>query len=426
VVLKIYPAQSFAISAEKNIKFLVEHQCPQCGAPITLFETDKLVLCEFCRVKSYLKANGFFMYCLPSFAPPDKKLVYFPYWRFKGMLFACADRKINHRFIDLTHQAISSLYFPISTGLRTQSLKLKYITPETQGLFLKPVISLNNVLKIFKNRFVHTLSKPIWHRAHIGETISLIYSPFYVEKKVYDAVINQPVSANLPDNFDLSGFNSQTTKGTIKFLPTLCPDCGWDLEGERDSLVLSCKNCKTSWQASKDSFKKINTAHLKSKGENILYLPFWRISSKIDGIKLNSYANLVKIANLAKAPQKEWEKKPFWFWCPAFKIRPKSFLRLARSASVSLLPEKLISGMPVGSFNPTNLEVQEAIESLKLILADFGAPRQPLWEKLSKIDIIAKKYLLVYLPFKEGHHDFVQPLLNVAINKNQLALAKNL
>lgn len=82
--------------------------------------------------------------------------------------------------------------------------------------------------------------------------------------------------------------------------------------------------------------------------------------------------------------------------------------------------------MPAGSFNPVNLPVQEAIESLKLILADFGVPRQPLWEKLSKIDIIAKKYLLVYLPFKEDYHDFVEPLLNVAINKNQLALAKNL
>ncbi len=426
MALKIYPVQFFAINAEKNIKFLVEHQCPQCGAPITLFETDRLILCEFCRVKSYLRASGFFMYCLPSFAPPDKKLVYFPYWRFKGMLFACAGRKIHHRFIDLTHQAIGSLFFPISTGLRAQALKLKYITDETMGVFLKPVISLNNVMKIFEKRFDHTLSKPIWHQAHIGEIISLIYSPFYVEEKVYDAILNQPVSASLPDNFDLSRFDSQTTKGTIKFLPTLCPDCGWDLEGERDSLVLSCKNCETTWQASKNSFKKINIAHLDDKAENILYLPFWRISAEVDGLELNSYADLVRITNLARAPQKEWARKRFWFWCPAFKIRPKSFLRLARSASVSLLPEKLISGMPASSFNPVNLPVQEAIESLKLILADFGTPRQLLWEKLSKIDIIAKKYLLVYLPFKEDHHDFVQPQLNVAINKNQLALAQNL
>jgi len=79
-----------ATSAVKSSNFLIDYQCPQCGAPAVLDETDRLFLCEYCRVKSYLITKDYFRYTLPSKAPENKKLLYFPYWRFKGMLFSCA------------------------------------------------------------------------------------------------------------------------------------------------------------------------------------------------------------------------------------------------------------------------------------------------------------------------------------------------
>ncbi|MCK7515939.1 MAG: hypothetical protein MZV70_76205 [Desulfobacterales bacterium] len=64
--------------------FQIEHQCPQCGAPANLEETDRLFACPFCRVKSFLLTRDYFRYVLPAKNPAGKELVYFPYWRFKG------------------------------------------------------------------------------------------------------------------------------------------------------------------------------------------------------------------------------------------------------------------------------------------------------------------------------------------------------
>src|SRR3989339_2060059 len=33
----------------------------------------------------------------------------------------------------------------------------------------------------------------------------------------------------------------------FRFVPTLCPHCGWDMEGQKDSLVLICRNCDSAW-----------------------------------------------------------------------------------------------------------------------------------------------------------------------------------
>ena len=96
-----------ATSAVKSSNFLIDYQCPQCGAPAVLDETDRLFFCEYCRVKSYLITKDYFRYTLPSKAPENKKLLYFPYWRFKGMLFSCVSNGVRQKFIDVSHQAVN-------------------------------------------------------------------------------------------------------------------------------------------------------------------------------------------------------------------------------------------------------------------------------------------------------------------------------
>jgi hypothetical protein len=59
-------------------------------------------------------------------------------------------------------------------------------------------------------------------------------------------------------------------------------------------------------------------------------------------------------------------------------------------------------------------------------LADFMKPRRTLVERLHDIRIDPKSVTLVFMPFKEGHHEFIQPDLQLTINKNVLALSKNL
>ena len=61
----------------KSSSLLIEFQCPLCGAPATLEETDHLFSCEFCRVNSYLMSRVY-RYVLPDKASENRELIYFP------------------------------------------------------------------------------------------------------------------------------------------------------------------------------------------------------------------------------------------------------------------------------------------------------------------------------------------------------------
>ncbi len=414
------------ILLEAAINFLIEYQCPQCGAPATIEETDRLFACQFCRVNSYLMPGRFFHYLLPH--PPDtrKNILYFPYWRFKGMLFFCGPSGIHNRFVDVSHQAIDSPIFPVSVGIRSQTLKLRFATAEMEGRFLSPQQPFDKFLNTFQERFGKSVPKPILHQSNIGETLSLIYSPFYLKDRLYDAILDRAISANLPENFEFDKISEDRPHWHIHFISTLCPNCGWDLEGERDALVLICKNCNSAWYPVGKKLKQLKFYRFESHAERKIFLPFWRIKADISGINLDSYADLVAVANLPRAVQSGWSDVSFRFWIPAFKIRPKIFLQLATHTTLSQPYHQLIPEMPDDGIYPINLPIEEAIESLKLTLANFIKPRKVLIERLDGIRIKAKRFSLVFLPFDEGHHEYIQTDFQLAINKNVIKLSKNL
>jgi len=391
-----------------------------------LEETDRLVACQYCRVDSYLMPDDYFRYFLPHTSDNDQDLVYFPYWRFKGMLFFCGPSGITNRFVDVSHQAIVTPYFPISVGVRSQAMKLRFVSSDMEGRFLKPRQSFEEIAANFENRFGKALPKPILHQAHIGESLSLIYSPFYLKDKLYDAILDKPVSAKIDEDFNIDDFDGGSPQWHIRFVSTLCPNCGWDLEGQRDALVLLCKNCNSTWYPVGKKLKQLKFARIQGDDDNTIYLPFWRIRADISSIDLKSYADLIRIANLPKAVQSGWDDVPFRFWIPAFKVRPQLFLRLASHITVSQPREELIPELPGNRIHPSTLPVKEAIESLAITLAEFMKPRKTLMEKFHHIDIDAKSFTLVFVPFKEEHHEFIQHDYQIAINKNVMALSKNL
>jgi len=371
-------------------------------------------------------ATDFFRYVLPHSAFQNKELVFFPYWRFKGMLFFCGPTGIKSRFIDVSHQAIASPYIPISVGLRSQAMRLRFVTPEARGRFLQPTQPVQKMLQTFEQRFARSLPKPIAFQSHIGETLSLIYSPFYVADKIYDAILEKPVSSPLPDEFNIDEFSGGALDWRIHFVSTLCPNCGWDLEGERDALVLTCKNCNSAWYPVRRKLKQLKFARMPANGEDSVYLPFWRIKANISGMNLQTYADLVRIANLPRVIQDDWNDIPFYFWIPAFKVRPQVFLRLASHITVSQPRGNLASELPQIRRHPSNLPVEEAIECLQITLASFMKSRKSLIEKLTDVRIDAKSAVLVYVPFQDEHHELVQTDFQLALNKNVLALSRNL
>jgi hypothetical protein len=363
---------------------------------------------------------------LPSNAPEDKALMFVPYWRLKGMLFSCSPTEINHRIVDVSHRAIDSSLFPMSVGLRSQALKLRFATPDTGGRFLQPTLPVADVTELVDRRFSASFPGPVIHQTYIGETLSMIYAPYYVDKKMFDAVLNEPLSSQLPDDFDESDFKGGRPGGSIRFLPTLCPHCGWDLKGQRDALVLDCENCASAWKATRKGFARLNASHLPGNADDLVYMPFWRIKADIEGLRLNSYADLVRSANLPKAVQPGMAAIQFHFWALAFKVRPQNFLKLSRTITLSQPVEKLSPGPPRGRKHPVTLSLKEGVESLKMTLAGFLKPKSKMAAILPDIKITPRSFILVYLPFHEKQHELVQPRLTMTINKNLLAHARNL
>lgn len=407
----------------------IEHPCPQCGAPLDLEESDHLVSCGYCRVTSYLIQNPFFRYMLPHRAPVASQLIYVPYWRLKGVLFAATPNGVQHRFLDLSFQGIRSDTFPVSLGLRSQALKLNFALPQTPGNFLKATFPLEQAMRIFMPRFTQDFAPPIYAQALLGETLSLIYAPFYLTDRLYDALSNKKVSERLPNDAALEMFSQDDRAWRLLFVPTLCPRCGWNLSGARASLVLLCRNCQTIWFARGETLTNKKFVTLKMPGS--IFLPFWRIKTAVEGINLKSRADLIRLANLARVAQPRDHDTDFFFWSPAFKIAPKVFLRLSQTINLAQPePEQPAieqpDQLPAGPVHPVTLHVSEAVAKLKISLALFATPSHHYLPYLSGITIQPLNATLVFIPFQEGHHELMQEKLGMVINKNQLRLSANL
>jgi hypothetical protein len=406
-------------------RILIDHQCPQCGAPATLEETDRLFTCSYCRVKSFLTNKDFFRYLIPH-PEMERQVTYLPYWRIKGMLFSSLDSGIQHKIVDVSSQAFPSPYFPASLGLRSQTMRLRFLSPGAAGRFLKTTVPMKRMKATVQQWMSTTLESTIHEQALIGETTSIIFSPFYIESKVHDAVLNRPVSDPLPEAFEVESAIDANAAQPIRFIPALCPKCGWDLDGERDSLVLHCGNCRTLYQAGGDQFRSIRVAHLPAAETQSVFLPFYRITTENAGIRLDSFADLVRTANLPKVIQNGWEERPFLFWSPAFKIRPEDFLRFARNLTLSQPQTALLPGLPKGPLHPVTLSLSEASEGLKINLASFVKPAGVMLPRLKEITVKPQKALLVYIPFQEERTDLANEKFQLRLNRNLLRFAKNL
>ncbi len=389
-------------------------------------ETDRLFACEYCRVKSYLWTKDFFRYTFTHENIKGKPLIFLPYWRFKGGLFSCVHDGIRHRIVDISHKAVRAGAFPQSLGLRSQTLRMCFLTPEMEGRFLKPTVSRKELRDLAEKRFSALLPGPVFGQSVIGETMSQVYAPFYVEDRVYDAILNRPVSSSGLKGSDPGNLSFAEPDWRIRFLPALCPECGWDLEGDRDSLCLICRNCQSVWTAGKGGFSKTAFGCIPKDGEEKDYLPFYRINAEVSGIQLDSYADMVRIGNLPKVVQPYWEERKFRFWVPAFKVRPKDLLRLSLNLTLHQPSKSLTRSLPPGKAYPVTLPVNEASRFLKIILAGFMKPRKRLFPELDKINIKTARYVLSYIPFAERGNELAQPDYRLRINKKVLFYARHL
>ncbi|RUM34797.1 MAG: hypothetical protein DSY58_07710 [Desulfobulbus sp.] len=411
----------------------VEQPCPQCGGKITLDATHRLLTCPYCGVKSFLQSKGPFRYTLPvggSSIGSNESLLYAPFIRFKGNVFLVSDTGISYRVVDTTQEGFPMPGLPPSLGLRPQAMNLLRLNNGNRGRFLRlsrklPVI-LEKAARI--NALTEKGGKQVYHRAYIGEDISYIYLPMLREN---DCLVDAVTDTSLVDckqtrAFPLKGskFNS---RWQVNFLATLCPRCGWNLDGEGDCLVLSCRNCDTTWYLGKKGLERIPCKIIPGDSDTRLYLAFWKISAHIPSMKIWSFADFMERTNQPVLTGKLWRERVMSFWIPAFKLRPKIFLQSARQATVNqwLLPESQeLHTLP--NLYPVTLPFNEARQALKLVLAAAAVSRKSVFPKLPGADAENITTQLVYLPFVDRKYDWMQPRTGIVIAKSILQLGRHL
>jgi len=414
-------------------EFIVEFECPQCGAPASLEETSRLFICKYCNVKSYLVPKDVFHYVFADKAPENKEIIYFPFWRLKGILFICStDFTVYSEPFETVYQAVRSEFFPNGIGFKTQVMKMRFAGPEFKGRIFMPEIPFEDIAEQIKYDYVkahmreHLSDFAFYDLEFIG-TKEIIYAPYYVhDKTLYDGISNEPADklmkgsivakeapmADLPPDALLSQ--------TVKFIPILCPHCGWDMECARDSFLLACANCDSFYEPRQGEIKKIGVGFMPGDVNTALYLPFWRLKAALNGIQLDTYGDLIKVGNLTKFVAAAEQQRPFYFWIPAFKIVSKLFLQIATHVTLCQPHGKIEPTIPKLPIYPVNLPISEVLKFPRTLVANFIAFKSIHFPKLQSIEIIPQRIALVYLPFQAYGSEYVHPDYRVRITGKTL------
>ncbi len=403
----------------------VLQECPQCGGEVELAETDRLLSCPYCRTRNVL-ARGTARFTLPHIHRPGR-LLHVPYLRCKGSVFSCHLNGIHHRVVDTTVATVPINVLPPTLGYRPQAMKMHYASDNLDTTYLRNKLSIKEALTRAEARHQSTAKNatPL-HQEWIGETISLIYLPLIVhEDSVFDGVTGDPL-ATLPNSSDIFGpVSLPSLDWQIRLLPTICPNCGWDLRCEQESIVLLCPHCDTAWQEAHGTLTGVPFETVPAQGEDAIHLPFWRLEVDFEGIDIHSLADFIRLTNIPRAIQPEWEDIKMAFYCPAFKIRPKIFLRIASQLTAAQLPASGDTTIPA-SCTPVSLEASEAEESIKLILASAAIAKRNILPRLPHTSVTIRRNQLLFLPFFDNGYELCQEEMKVVINKQILQLGKKL
>jgi len=377
-------------------------------------ETDRLLDCTFCRIRLFIISTGPFHYYIPAAA--EDNLIYIPYWRIRGLAYTIGPLETTNRYFDTSLKAIPLQGLTPSLGVRPQAMKLRFLTPDTPGQFLRPTMKAEEVLP--------QGSPSTGVRSHdifIGDTVSLIYTPMVLKNDtLHDAFTRQPAVPWSEGDGKMYPVLNPAERDRTRFIATLCPHCGQDLQGTKDTLLLTCKNCQSMWSCEGTSLQSIPFAVMEGYGTNLHYLPFWRMKLRFDGIPLTSVADLVRIANLPRPVTPALEEKQVFFWAPAFKINPALFLRWARQITIYQPDDDCVETIPIQPLYPATLPLKEAVESAALTLGGIVTDKRMFLTNLGRMQIKIEESRLVYQPFVERGRELIHEKMKVVLDRNAL------
>lgn len=396
----------------------IERNCEQCGGEMELLETDTLLECQWCGVRHFL-AKGDARYILPHREDMHGELVHLPYLRLKGSLFTYNLDGIQHKVIDTTISATGINILPHTLGLRPQTMRLQFASKSLQTTYLKHTMSWQDAIASAATVQDLTL-RPNSHSQWIGETFSTIYQPLFIQDNLVLDGVTGATLAKLPSDKDLFAPIRMPKLGwQTVLMPTLCPNCGWDMQSDQASVVHLCPNCNSAWHNQNGGFRRVDFSTVHSGNPDITYLPFWQIRVDFGGINLTSLADFIRITNLPRVIKPEWEDEPLSIFCPAFKIRPKIFLRVAGQLTAAQKPITGEESLPQTT-SPVSLSATDAEEAIKLILGQCTVAKRNIMPILPDITLSNIRTTLLFLPFFDNGYELCQKTLKIVINKQIL------
>jgi hypothetical protein len=346
------------------------------------------------------------------------------------MFFTCEGVEVKGRIVDTTVLALKRPGLPQTLGLRPQALPLKFVSPGAEGTFLAPDLSREEIYGFderFKEVFGTAGAGQVYSRGLIGETLSLIHSPVFVKGSLlYDAITGDVLGPFPGENQGETVKPEEGENGHVAFVPALCPECGWNLAGERDSVVLCCGNCNTAWRVKGTRLEKVEFFVDVMNGKTFSYLPFYRMKVRIAGMSLQSYADLVKLANIPRAVRTEWHSRDVYFWVPAFKVRPDLFLKIGRLLTLTQPEPELVQELPRSYLYPVTLPAAEAGECLRTLIGELATAKKKIFPLLSGVATEVTGAPLIYLPFFSQGEEFVHRDKGLSIQRNALKYGRNL
>ena len=164
--------------------FTIEQQCPQCGAPVAIEESDRFFSCGHCRVRLYIAGESALRYYLPPAKEAGDEIIFVPYWHLRGADFTLRAAAVKCRILDATSRAAGPQELPLTLGVRAQAMRLRHAVDGVGGRFLRPETSYEETVPRMVRR-----SRAMEVKRDAGEAVfqsfltsraSLVYAPVTV------------------------------------------------------------------------------------------------------------------------------------------------------------------------------------------------------------------------------------------------------
>ena len=214
----------------------------------------------------------------------------------------------------------------------------------------------------------------------------------------------------------------------MRYLATLCPHCGWNLDGSADGVVLHCGNCHRAFEIAANALNEVVWSMTSNDAAGVK-LPFWKLTGTIPALGMSSFGDLVEAADVHLPAGSTVQEQRLSFFVPGFKIRPKYFLLSAQRATLGqhgLRPGSRWANRSKRLLHPVTLSSREAGQAIKVVLASVIKNRKALYPTLPMARFEVEATELVYVDFADRGYDMHTPDLGIALAKNVLNFGRSM